>query len=202
MADFLVIQIDETQSSSEASFNDEERPIKCGKCSNLLGQTHSMSDGYKLFKYNLALSFQPGQPPITYSPELWLTCFLLSAITTQGVRRFTVTPAHDNSPAAPIGLDLWIFTPDLTISTETRAPFRVAKILWRASEPATLAGLAHGRLDRASLAQGSLTLPSGAFRLLGDYLARSAEILPSTARTFQGWQVGILRRFDAGDAQG
>lgn len=42
-------------------------------------------------------------------------------------------------------------------------------------------------------------LPGALFEELGRTLEKSQKILPVGARKFQGWEVGLLERFDVGD---
>lgn len=41
--------------------------------------------------------------------------------------------------------------------------------------------------------------PEELFEELKTVLERSQRVLPPTARKFQGWEVGLLQRFDLGD---
>jgi hypothetical protein len=105
-------------------------------------------------------------------------------------------------------MDIWIFTPDLTISSSSSSPsvpLRVAKFLWRVQPDSTsgdgdtIMRNDEGRLDRKALSQGHLDLPQEEFLVLRNCLERSAEILPLAAREFMGWKVGVLERFGRDD---
>jgi hypothetical protein len=46
-----------------------------------------------------------------------------------------------------------------------------------------------------------VVFPMGLFEELGRVLSVSQNILPVGARKFQGWEVGLLERFDIGDVK-
>ena len=52
-----------------------------------------------------------------------------------------------------------------------------------------------GRLNAQALSEGELELPQHEWELLGRLLEGSKGLLPSRARKFQDWKVGVLRRF-------
>jgi hypothetical protein len=45
----------------------------------------------------------------------------------------------------------------------------------------------------------NVEFPEGLFEELRHVLEESQKVLPPTARKFQGWEVGLLQRFDVGD---
>ena len=110
----------------------------------------------------------------------------------QGVRKLTV---HDTATS----LKLWIFTPDLTVSTSARAsvePIRVAKILWKdCVESADI----DDRLNGTTLSEGELMLWQDDLVLLREKLKQGGDLLPEGARRFQDWNVGLLERFTRED---
>jgi hypothetical protein len=54
-----------------------------------------------------------------------------------------------------------------------------------------------GEAESASIE--NVEFPVGLFEELGHVLEESQKVLPPTARKFQGWEVGLLQRFDVGD---
>jgi hypothetical protein len=64
-------------------------------------------------------------------------------------------------------------------------------------QPQTWQPLKPGEPESASIED--VEFPEELFRELDDVLARSQSLLPPTARKFQGWQVGLLERFDLRD---
>jgi hypothetical protein len=178
--------------------------LHCSTCKTPLGTPDASSSGHKLLKSHLALSPSASSPnPHSYSASLWLTAHLLTAVSTQGVRKFRVTASISSSPPTS-PLNLWIFTPDLTISSTSSSsgkPMRVAKILWREAESSSGDGegggmdVDEGRLDRKALSQGYLEIPGEELGKLREGLERSAVVLPGGGREFMGWRVGVLERF-------
>ncbi|PPJ60243.1 hypothetical protein CBER1_01305 [Cercospora berteroae] len=179
----------EISSASDSNSTAGEQ-LACASCSNILGHVHT-SGGYKLRKLHLALSSSIQPDPISYASEKWWTCLLLSSIEYQGVRKFT---AQSTTPSSQ-GLKLWVFTPDMTVSTsafETPEPVRAAKVFWQDCD---LSSQDIGALNQQALAEGELELPPGEMEELRTKLANSAQLLPSNARKFQQWNVALLPRF-------
>lgn len=63
------------------------------------------------------------------------------------------------------------------------------KKTWRPLQP--------GEPESASIED--VEFPEELFEELGTALERSQRVLPPTARRFQGWEVGLLHRFDRPD---
>lgn len=72
----------------------------------------------------------------------------------------------------------------------------VVKIFYRLTDtPAE----STGKLNTAALSQGEVELLGSDWQLLKNLLESSAALLPSRARVFQDWRVGLLRRFTEED---
>jgi hypothetical protein len=56
-----------------------------------------------------------------------------------------------------------------------------------------------GEVEKADVEE--VALPAQLFEELGRVLSLSQRILPVGARKFQGWDVGLLERFDVGDVR-
>ncbi|KAM3419143.1 hypothetical protein BST61_g5088 [Cercospora zeina] len=164
--------------------------LACTSCSTILGHIHT-SGGYKLRKMHLALTTSANSTSISYEAEKWWSCLLLSSIECQGVRKFTAQSTTSSSQ----GLKLWVFTPDVTVSTsalDTPEPVRAAKVFWQDCD---LSSQDIGALNQQALAEGELELPPGEMEELRAKLEKSARLLPSNARKFQEWNVALLPRF-------
>ena len=136
------------------------------------------------------------QTPVSYETELWLSCNLLHASETQGARKFAVYCGDVGQKA----IKLWIFAPYMEIASsayERLEPVRVCKILWQEMQ----APPEHGRLNAQSLAEGEIGLPSSEMDRLRQVLEQSSRVLPESAREFQEWRVGLLRRFAVEETQ-
>lgn len=110
---------------------------------------------------------------------------------------------YPESPAAitsPIpSLFLWVFTPDLFYSSSVPAqrecgPNRAMKIFYQHQ---TYTSPKPGESESASVEE--VVFPKELFETLVSALEESQRILPVVARHFQGWQVGLLERFDVMD---
>lgn len=85
---------------------------------------------------------------------------------------------------------LWVFNPDLIYSSslEMNHPKHAMKILYRkTSHPALLNGKGNVTTDELKLSDSIL-------QHLHDDLLASSRLLPSSARKYQGWDVGLLAR--------
>lgn len=63
-------------------------PVSCNSCDAVLGYKDDQAEGLRLHKLSLALSTRATSHPQIFAPSKWLSCHLLSAIETQGVRKF------------------------------------------------------------------------------------------------------------------
>jgi hypothetical protein len=90
---------------------------------------------------------------------------------------------------------LWVFTEDLNFSSSLRNderedPTRAMKILWKSIDTEDDAVAQRGQLSVEQI-----TLPTEIFDSISNSLQRSSALLPSSTKTFNGWQVGLLERF-------
>ncbi len=99
-------------------------------------------------------------------------------------------------------LKLWIFTPDLSVSTSVRdsvEPVRMVKVMWQL-ETQDARG-APARLTTAALAEDELRLMPQEVAELHRILDQSTKLLVPGSRTFQQWHVGLIERFNDGDVK-
>ena len=116
----------------------------------------------------------------------------------QGVRKFVV---HKVAGSTTKVLKLWIFTPDLTVSSSAMGypePARFMKVLWQHSE---IPAENDARLNAGALSEGELKLQGDEADVLEAFLKRRGELVPEGARRFQEWNVGLLARFSIEDLE-
>jgi hypothetical protein len=94
---------------------------------------------------------------------------------------------------------VWVFTPDLLFSSSMPSPGRLdptrsMKVFYKHQ---TFAPLKPGEPESASIED--VEFPEELFQELSSVLDASQKVLPPTARKFQGWEVGLLERFDGRD---
>lgn len=170
-----------------------QNALVCSSCDTPLGTLDGGTSSYKLAK--LAISVSHGTEQLqSLSITKWLSCHLLSAMDNQGLRRIIVTSGTGMHKA----LVLWLFTPDLGISSSAspaNGPLRVTKILWK---PAPTQ-VQEARLDAQSLSEGEIEMPEFELDALRRSLEDSAVLLPEEARNFQDWKVALLERFTEED---
>ncbi|KAJ4372165.1 hypothetical protein N0V83_003938 [Neocucurbitaria cava] len=133
---------------------------------------------------------------------------LLYLIENFGVRKFNVhplatapKPSSDplSTPEAPKvtpSVLIWVFTPDLLFSSSIPSPQRhdptrsmkvfYQKQSWQPLKPG----------DPESATVEDVEFPQDLFEDLNRVLEQSQGLLPPTTRNFQGWDVGLLERFD------
>lgn len=100
---------------------------------------------------------------------------------------------EDESASPP--LLLWVFTEDLNFSSSIDAdsrtdPTRAMKILWK-----SITNPSDAEAHRTQMAVEQVTLPANVYNAVATALRESAEILPESSRSFNGWNVGLLERF-------
>jgi hypothetical protein len=140
-------------------------------------------------------------PTNTYNTQKWISARLLFLIENQGVRKFHV---HDDSSTtfpAP-SLLIWVFTPDLLFSSSIPSkgrldPTRAMKVFYQKQ---TWSPPKPGEPESASIEE--VTFPKGLFEELGRALEAGKMLLPVGARMFQGWEVGLIGRFEVGEVKG
>ncbi|KAK6430692.1 hypothetical protein LTR95_013149 [Oleoguttula sp. CCFEE 5521] len=178
-------------SNSHANSNDKEAILHCASCNASIGTFDDATQSYKLAKLSLSLSHRPSGARQCFSPELWLSCRLLNAAESQGLRKFTLLSSGPGD-----ALLIWIFTPDLYISSSKGAsaePIRVAKVPWKYAPSAM--DTPGSALDSQSLSDGEMEMPSFELTAMEHYLERSSLLLPEHAGHLMGWNVGLLQRF-------
>jgi hypothetical protein len=189
--------------------------VVCKGCNATLGTRDESSFGWRLWKWNLDIRHGSSPQPHwhVYSTQKWISARLLYLVENTGLRKFHIHPVsptttasiRDESatPSAPQtampSLLVWVFTPDLLFSssipsTGRQDPTRSMKVFyqkqtWKPLEP--------GEPESASIED--VEFPEELFEELDRVLDESQKVLPPTARKFQGWDVGLLQRFDIGD---
>ncbi|KAJ4287960.1 hypothetical protein N0V90_011975 [Kalmusia sp. IMI 367209] len=151
--------------------------------------TDNPSSGWLIYKYCISLSAYPSKPPTTYPIQKWISARLVYLIENQNFRRFHVHP-NTSSVSSPVpSLLLWILTPDLFYSSsiDQRYPTRAMKVFYQRQ---TWVPLKPGEPESALVED--VEFPGDLFEELGRALDTSQDVLPASARKFQGWEVGIV----------
>nr|POF12717.1 uncharacterized protein CFP56_09869 [Quercus suber] len=194
----FLFAVDDCQNlETGSSASTEGDAVNCSNCKGYLGSYDEPNRSYRLRKPYLGVTISPEQEgPASFMTEKWLSCLLLNAIDNQGVRKFTVRSSMPGSQA----LKLWIFTPDLNVSSsandEPDQPIRTSKVMW---EDCTDTAVESEKLNSQTISEGEIELPHREVEELRHCLETSAAWLPEGVRTFQSWKVGLLRRFTRKD---
>lgn len=180
--------------SKIAQGHQDEQLLFCKACGASVGLIDVDTQGYRLLKHALAVSGAAGYNQHAFDEAKWISCRLLTSQASQGVNKFVLRCRSDQIKP----LYIWIFTPDLAISSSTTAkfgPLRVMRIYWK--------DVPHdhdnSRLDAQGLSEGELEVPSFELEMLRACLEESAKILPQNVLRLPGWQVGLLERFCVSD---
>jgi hypothetical protein len=183
-----------------------ERFIVCKHCNATLGTPDDASEGWRIWKWNIDVHAQSKSRATShnYSTQKWITARLLYLIENTGLRKFHIHPtppatdAAESQPSTP-SLLVWVFTPDLLFSSSMASPGRLdptrsMKVFY---QPQTWQPLQPGEPESATIED--VEFPEDLFVELRNVLSESQRVLPPTARKFQGWEVGLLERFDGRD---
>lgn len=179
------------------------------------------SDGWRIWKWNIDIDSrsQKRTENPKYSTQKWITARLLHLIDNTGLRKFHIHPTPvspasqidpgaqsegDGSPEdipATQSLLVWVFTPDLLFSSSMPSPgrndpTRAMKVFYKQQ---TWQPLKPGEPESAGIED--VEFPEELFHELSTALRKSQSLVPPTARKFQGWDVGLLERFDIRDVQ-
>ena len=94
---------------------------------------------------------------------------------------------------------VWVFTPDLLFSSSISRPHRTdpTRAIKCFFKKQTWALLQPGEPESATVED--VEFPKELYDELEKTLDESQDVLPATARKFQGWDVGLLERFDVGE---
>ncbi|KAK5712477.1 hypothetical protein LTR15_012057 [Elasticomyces elasticus] len=189
--DFLLSTTDCT--NLEASTSLSPSVLVCTGCKTCIGVFDSSTQGNKLRKSALIISTSSSSHTLRLPLEKWLSSALLTAAESQGVRWLVVYAAIAESEPAQHVMRLWVFAPDLTVSSsaaDSPEGTRVVKVLYRNGVPGDVA-----RSESMGGSEGELELSQAEWHELRSLLERSAGLLPEKARAFQQWSVALLRRF-------
>ncbi|KAF2869368.1 ubiquitin-conjugating enzyme E2-binding protein [Massariosphaeria phaeospora] len=172
--------------------------LVCKQCKHPIGTPDESSEGWRIWKWSIGVNSASMSlsASTTYSTQKWISARLLFLIENQGVRKFHVYPDIPKDATSTPSLLLWVFTPDLlfsssVLSDERRDPTRSIKVFYQSQ---TFSPPKPGEPESASIED--VPFPPSLFEELKRALSDSQTLLPSTARKFQGWNVGLLERFD------
>jgi len=146
----------------------------------VLGHRDPQTEGVRLQKPFLALSFKKDSTTQFYDAAYWFSCYLNQAIETQGVRKFVF-------PTLPY--EIWVFSTNLAYSSlDCPDPKQAMKVLFRARE----GGQDVEMLRAANLLIETLSLSPIMEKLLYQILQRENSKLPGSLKNFMGWEVAVL----------
>ncbi|KAI4920589.1 hypothetical protein J4E85_009356 [Alternaria conjuncta] len=206
LASFLLAESDcEGAQLSSSPEGTDQNLIQCKHCNHTIGAQEPSTDGWRIRKWAISIRSAKITPssPTTHTVQKWISVRLLHLIENTGLRKFHIHTAAppDQSQETPIpSLLIWVFTPDLLFSSSIPTPGRLdptrtmkvfyQKQTWQALKP--------GEPESATIED--VEFPAGLYEELEKGLERSQRLLPPTAKKFQGWDVGLLERFEVVEA--
>ncbi|KAH7399237.1 ubiquitin-conjugating enzyme E2-binding protein [Pyrenochaeta sp. MPI-SDFR-AT-0127] len=204
---FLLHESDCRGAQINAENCSQQKIVVCKHCKHTLGYQDEATEGWRIQKWSMVIMpFSSSNSPAIYSTPKWISARLLYLIENSGVRKFHI---HPPSPCLPTqtgssqtsipSLLLWVFTPDLFYSSSIPSPrrhdpTRSLKVFYKQQ---TWQPLKPG--DPESTTIEDVYFTEHLFEELISALEESQGLLPPTARQFQGWDVGLLERFDVSD---
>ncbi|EMD94286.1 hypothetical protein COCC4DRAFT_190293 [Bipolaris maydis ATCC 48331] len=203
LASFLLAESDCEGAQLSAEENKEEErphPILCKHCTQPLGTRDPLTNGWRIHKWRLTLTSKLSNiPSYFYSPRKWISARLLYLIENTAVRKFhihTPAPPSTNIVEPTPSILIWVFTPDLLFSSSIPSPnrfdpTRCMKIFYKRQ---TWEPLRPGDAESASIED--VEFSKDLYDELDQALRQSQRLLPPTAKKFQGWDVGLLERFE------
>ncbi|KAF2253072.1 hypothetical protein BU26DRAFT_214208 [Trematosphaeria pertusa] len=200
LATFLLKEQDCEGAESPSECDSQDSTLFCKQCKHMLGTKDASSDGWRIWKWCISIASGSSSRPSIYSIQKWISARLLFLTENQGVRKFHVHPDTDSPQTAPISsLLIWVFTPDLFYSSsipsdDRNGPTRSMKVFYQSQ---TYTPPQTGEPESASIED--VAFPKELFEALERTLKESQKLVPASARRFQGWEVGLLERFDLGD---
>jgi len=160
--------------------DDNIHQAHCKSCDTVLGHRDPQTEGVRLQKPYLALSFKKNSTTHSHEAAYWFSCYLNQAIETQGVRKFVFST---------LPYEIWVFSTNLAYSSlDCPEPKQAMKVLYRARQ----GGQDVETLRAANLLIETLTLSPTMEKSLYQILQRENSKLPESLRSFMGWEVAVL----------
>lgn len=166
--------------------------ISCTSCQASIGYVDVQACGLRLHKWSLSSSSIPNPNPLVAPPiSTIISAKLLSILRAQVSSKILLIPENSSLET----LHLWVLQQSLFYSTSesaTGSRIFAMKVLWKhASGEETKKLLANEAAE-------DISLPDDAVAEVEKCLRESARCLPPNARLFQGWNVGLLERYQDG----
>ncbi|KUJ08548.1 uncharacterized protein LY89DRAFT_676949 [Mollisia scopiformis] len=192
VASFLLDESDcqNLQTSSQEEYPERPQTISCKSCKVSIGDVDIQANGVRLHKWRLSststsISSSLNSPAIS----VFISAKLVSILQAQCSSKALLIP---ESPSSTGSLHLWILQQSLFYSSSisgTGSRTFAMKVLWKLiTDVESLALIDSGKAE-------DVKLPADAVAEIETCLRDSARFLPPSARMFQGWNVGLLERY-------
>lgn len=172
---------------------DEEKFLitSCSSCATNVGTFNVQASTVALFKWHISCETLVKQPAPSSSDCLVAT--LLSTIARSGSSKSVVLPRSAAAADKSLCLQLWILNNNVIYSSNrNQKPTSAIKVLFKDIEQKDALDLA----ESLSTDVQDVAFPAPAIQAARDTLTSSKYMLPSSERSFQEWQVGLLERWD------
>ncbi|KAK8087969.1 HECT-type E3 ubiquitin transferase [Apiospora hydei] len=183
-------------------------PLSCSNCQCEIGVSHQDQTSVTLFKWAISIqsptsSSTSSSPTLQPSLSQCVSAMLLATLSRSACSKTVIIPSTtttSTSSNAPAGeeqqlLHIWLFNQDITFtSTKQRPeqrPVSAVKVFYRFVNQAEADKLVESMTSDVQ----DITLPAAAAAQLREELEMSNGYLPSPARNFNQWKIGLLEKW-------
>ncbi|KAJ6790379.1 hypothetical protein PWT90_04217 [Aphanocladium album] len=182
---------DSSEKAIDATNEEKFLSISCSKCQADVGTFSVLASTVAFFKWQIDCEVSSTQQPPSSSDCLVAT--LLSTIARSGSSKSVVMPRHMSSKDEEARhLQLWVLNNNVIYtSNDNRTATPAIKVLFKDIEEKEAVDL----VESLSNDIQDINFPAAAIQAAREILTASKYMLPSSERSFQEWQVGLLERW-------
>ncbi|TLS24414.1 hypothetical protein PpBr36_08809 [Pyricularia pennisetigena] len=178
-------------------------PVKCAACLTKIGHFSMRSPAVTLYKWQVLVDNGRSKSSNPPSAVQCLAASLLANVARSGSSKSLVMPMtgffsgeNQDTKRRGMALHTWILNSTIsytsTLGNKTKSP--AIKLLFKVISEEE----ADKMLESFNSDVQDVSLPEEALVCVVDALEHSNKIIPLSDRTFQGWTVGLLDRWDSG----
>ncbi|XWW99790.1 hypothetical protein V2A60_007802 [Cordyceps javanica] len=184
-------KFESSESAIKATEEEKFLNVSCCNCAADVGTFSVFASTIAFFKWQISCEvLSPQKAP---SSSDCLVATLLSTIARSGSSKSVVMPRNMSSAdKASRHLQLWVLNNNVVFtSNQSKTPTSAVKVLFKEVGEKEALDL----VESLSNDVQDINFPAPAIQVACETLASSKYILPSTERSFQDWQVGLLERW-------
>ncbi|KAI0021321.1 ubiquitin-conjugating enzyme E2-binding protein [Xylariomycetidae sp. FL0641] len=195
------------RNDAEHETTKESGPIHCSKCETQLGMANEETASASLFKWQISIDQVHqgalGEPSLVHC----VSSMLLATANRSGCSKSILLPIKTRHPPGHEGtvgeqskrpeplLNIWLFNANITFSStvQPKSPLKAIKVLYRLVSREE----ADKMLDSMTSDVQDISLPRRAIEEVVKLLDDSNLFVPPGDRSFRGWTVGLLEKWDS-----